>query len=216
MSDHAIAVPVATENQSPRFLDTYALAYAFILVFLIPGLAIMSTLPFRDYTFTYVSVFAMPFLLGLLATIFTDSADSPRTLALRSAILIPLIVVTGVTVLFTGSLTVLPISALIRPGNDGWTTPAAVALLAMLAAPLVLALLGRVRRRLTWRSAVQICALVIALAIACSVGYLMLQGNNELRSFARKDLTIYVTGAVMWYLPSFGIAAGAWRSIGLV
>ena len=130
--------------------------------------------------------------------------------------MIPLVTLTGVTVLFTGSLTVLPISAMIRPGNDGWTTPAAVILLATLAAPLVFALIGRFRRRLTWRSAVQILALLVALAVAGWVGYLMLQGGTELRSFARKDLTIYITGAVMWYLPSFGIAAGGWRAVGIV
>jgi len=44
----------------------------------------------------------------------------------------------------------------------------------------------------------------------------MLQGPGALSALARKDITIYVTGAVMWYLPSFGIAAGGWRVVGLV
>jgi hypothetical protein len=67
-----------------------------------------------------------------------------------------------------------------------------------------------------WRAAGQILALVIALGVAAWVGYMMIGTSGELRGFARKDLTIYVTGAVMWYLPSFGIAAGGWRAVGLV
>lgn len=216
MSDECISLSVAAEATEPRFFDTYALVYAFILTFLIPGLAVMSTMPFRTYTFQYVMAFAGPFVLGLLATFFTDSTDPWRRVALRSVILLPLVIVTGVTVLFTGSLTVLPISPFLKPGNGAVTTPLTVALLAVLAAPLVFALVKRFRARLDWRAVVQLLALVIALGVAGWVGYLMLGTPGELRGFARKDLTIYVTGAVMWYLPSFGIAAGGWRAIGLV
>jgi hypothetical protein len=215
MTDHSVAVPLAASTE-PRFFDTYALVYAFILTFLIPGLAVMSTLPFRTYTPAYVLAFAGSFVLGLLATFATDSTDPWRRIALRSAILIPIVSVTGVTVLFTGSLTVLPISPLLKPGNGAVTTPITVALLALLAAPLLLALYRRLSTRPDWRTATQILALLIALGVAVWVGYMMLGTPGELRGFARKDLTIYVTGAVMWYLPSFGIAAGAWRAVGLV
>ena len=215
MTDHSAAAPL-TASAEPRFFDTYALVYAFILTFLIPGLAVMSTLPFRTYTFQYVMAFAGPFVLGLLATFITDNTDPWRRVALRSAILLPLVTVTGVTVLFTGSLTVLPISQYLKPGNGAVTTPLTVLLLAVLAAPMVFALVKRVRTRPDWRAVVQILALVIALGVAGWVGYMMLGTPGELRGFARKDLTIYLTGAVMWYLPSFGIAAGAWRAVGLV
>ena len=215
MSEQSLAMPVVTAHE-PRFLDTYALVYAFILAFLIPGLVAMSTMPFRTYTFQYVSVFAVPFVLGLIATFATDSTDRWRRVALRSAVLIPLVVMTGVTVLFTGSLTVLPVSPYLRPGNGAVTTPLAVALLVVLAAPLVVALIRRFRSPLDWRSVAQIVALVFALGVAAWIAHLMLSAPGELRGFARKDLTIYATGAVMWYLPSFGIAAGVWRSIGLV
>ena len=216
MSDESLVIPISVSCE-PRFFDTYALVYAFILTFLIPGLAVMSTLPFRTYTFQYVSAFAVPFVLGLLATFFTDSTDSWRRVALRTAVLLPLAIVTGVTVLFTGSLSVLPVSSFLKPGNSAVTTPLAFVLLAVLASPLVIALIRRLRRRPDWRSVVQILALVIALGAAGWVGYLMMLGApGELRGFARKDITIYLTGAVMWYLPSFGIAAGGWRAVGLV
>jgi hypothetical protein len=215
MSDECATLPLASAAE-PRFFDTYALVYAFILTFLIPGLAVMSTLPFRTYTLPYVMAFAGPFVLGLLATFVTDSKDSWRRVALRSAILLPLVVITGVTVLFTGSLSVLPINQFLKPGNGAVTAPITVALLAVLAAPLLFALVRRLTTRPDWRSVVQILALVIALGVAAWVGYMMLGPAGALRGFARKDLTIYVTGAVMWYLPSFGIAAGAWRAVGLV
>ncbi|MEI7813289.1 MAG: hypothetical protein WCJ13_00675 [Coriobacteriia bacterium] len=215
MSDRALAVPIAVVTE-PRFFDTYALVYAFILTFLVPGLAVMSTLPFRTYTFQYVSAFAGPFVLGLFATFFTDSTDPWPRVVLRSAIMLPLVILAGVTVLFAGSLSVLPVSSFLKPANGAVTTPIMVVLLAALAAPLVFALARRLRRRPDWRDVAQILALVIALGVAAWVGHLMLGAPGELRGFARKDLTIYVTGAVMWYLPSFGIAAGAWRAVGLV
>jgi ABC-type multidrug transport system permease subunit len=215
MSDDSLVVPVAVTTQ-PRFFDTYALVYAFTLTLLVPGLVWMSTLPFRTYTFQYVMAFAGPFVLGLLATFFTDSTDPWRRVALRSAIMLPLVIVTGVTVLFTWSLTVLPVSGFLRPGSTPATTPLAFAMLVTLASPLLFALVKRLRTRPGWRSLVQILALVIALGVAGFVGYLMLGTPGELRGFARKDLTIYLTGAVMWYLPSFGIAAGGWRAVGLV
>jgi hypothetical protein len=215
MSDQAVSIPQSVPAE-PRFFDTYALVYAFILTFLIPGLAVMSTLPFRTYTLPYVLAFAGPFVLGLLATFITDNKDPWRKVALRSAILLPLVTVTGVTVLFTGSLTVLPLNPLLKPGNAAVTAPITVVLLAVLASPLVLALVRRFHVRPDWRSVVQILVLLVALAIAAGVGYLMLGTPGELKGLARKDLTIYLTGAVMWYLPSFGIAAGGWRAVGLV
>jgi hypothetical protein len=130
--------------------------------------------------------------------------------------MLPLVIVTGVTVLFTGSLTVLPVSGFLRPGSTPATTPIAFGVLVTLASPLLFALVKRLRMQPGWRSLVQMLALMIALGVAGFVGYLMLGTPGELRGFARKDLTIYLTGAVMWYLPSFGIAAGAWRAVGLV
>lgn len=211
MSEETVA-----ERPQPRFFDTYALIYAFIMVFLIPGLALMSRMPFRDYTFQYVTVFALPFVLGMTATFLTDSRDALRTRLIRTAILIPLVTVTGVTVLFTGALTVVPISPYLKSENFAATTPYFAGLLMLLAVPLVFAVVARVRVRPDWRTAIQLLALLVALSVVALVGYEMLSPAGDLRGFARKDITIYVTGAVMWYLPSFGIAAGAWRMVGMV
>jgi len=206
---------VAVESE-PRFFDTYALVYAFTLVFLAPGVASLAGLPFRTYTLQYVSLVTVPFLLGLLATFLTDSPDPLRRNLVRSAILIPLVSVTGVTVLFTGSLSVLLVTPLLGDHDFAATTPFAVAGFAILALPLVFALVKRLRTRLTWRSAVQLIALVLALALVGYVLFLMMSGAGVLKATARKDLVIYITGALTWYLPSFGIAAGAWRRVAFV
>ncbi len=206
----------ASVEQAPGFFDTYALVYAFTLAFLAPGVALLAGLPFRTYTFQYVALVTVPFLLGLLATFLTDSSDPLKRNLLRSAILIPLASVTGVTVLFTGSLSVLVVTPLLGDHNFAATTPFAVAGFAVLALPLVFALVTRLRTKLTWHSGVQILAIACALAIVGYVLFLMMSGAGVLKATARKDLVIYITGALTWYLPSFGIAAGAWRRVPLV
>lgn len=207
------AEPITRE---PRFFDTYSLVYAYTLVFLAPGVASLAGLPFRTYTFQYVALVTVPFLLGLIATFMTDSTDSLRTKLVRSAILVPLVSITGVTVLFTGSLSVLVVTPLLGDHNFSATTPVAVAGFALLALPLVFTLVSRVRTRITWQTALQIVAILFALAIVGYVLYLMMSGAGVLKATARKDLVIYITGALTWYLPSFGLAAGAWRRVGLV
>ena len=209
-------LPEVTTAEEPRFFDTYSLVYAFTLAFLAPGIASIANLPFRTYTPTYVSLVTVPFLLGLFATFLTDSDEPIRKRLIRSAILIPIAAATGVAVLFTGSLSVLVITPFLDSHNFTATTPIAVAGFALLAVPLVFALIKRLRVKLTWQSALQLLVLAAALVMVGVVLYLMLSGAGVLKGMARKDLVIYITGALTWYLPSFGIAAGAWRRVGLV
>jgi hypothetical protein len=209
-------VAEAAEPQTPPVLDTYSLVYGFSWALLIPGLLLLNTQPFRTYDFAYVSYITMPFLLGLLATFLTDSDEHGGPLWTRIAILTPLSLVTGVGVLWTLALTAVPISPYLDPENYRVTTPITAALLAVIAGPLVWSIGRRLTRRLTWQSVLQILVMVVAIASVIWVGYMMFQPDNALRSFARKDITIYVTGSLMWYLPSFGIAAGIWRKLGIV
>ena len=206
----------SAEPATPPVLDTYSLVYAFSWAFLIPGLLLLNTQPFRTYDFAYVTYVTLPFLLGVLATFLTDTTDQGRVLWVRIGVLTPLALVTGVGVMWTLALTVVPISPYLEPQNYAFTTPVVVALLLAIAAPLVWSAWRRLRAHITWRSAVQLAVIALALASVAGVAYLMFQPDNALRSFARKDITIYVTGSLMWYLPSFGIAAGVWRKLGLV
>ena len=135
----------ASSTEPPAVLDTYAVLYALSLVFLVPGALSIANLAFRDYTFAYVSLVTVPFLLGLLATLFTDSREPIKTLLIRAAVLVPIIVLTGVTVLFTSSFIVLPISQVLTPKSFDIAGPIAMVSLIVLALPLVPALIRRVR-----------------------------------------------------------------------
>jgi len=220
LSTPPYAAPAATaveaQPDTPPILDTYSLVYAFTWAFLVPGLALLNTQPFRTYDFAYVSHVTVPFLLGMLATFLTDSHDRGAALWTRVAVLTPLSIVCGVGVLWTLALTVVPISPYLQPQNYAFTTPLTVLLLIAIASPLVWSVWRRATRSLTWQSAAQIVVLLLALATVAWLGYMMFRPGDAVRSFARKDITIYITGSLMWYLPSFGIAAGVWRKLGVV
>ncbi len=199
---------------NPRVLDTYSLVYAFTLLFLFPGAVYVGTLPFRTYTFAYVSAIAVPFVLGLVATVLTDSRDDARTKAIRLLVLIPVIAITGVTVLFTSSLLLVPINQFMTPQMHESTSPVWTVLIVVLAAPLLYSLFSRVRRP-SAIGALQALPMLFALAVVAGVIYFSF-GTQTITELARKDVIIYIVGALTWYLPAFAISAGAWRSVGLV
>lgn len=206
-------------EDTPRVFDTYAVAYAFILLFLVPGALTIARLPFRTYTFAYVSLITVPFVLGLLLTFLTDTREPLKTIAVRFAVLTPLIVVSGVAVMFTSSILLWPINKFLGPAFREASTPVAAAILVALAWPLVVAVVRRVRAPFDARTAFQALAMVLALLLAGAVVYLSVfeVGRlGEIAQAARKDVVIYIIGALVWYLPSFGISAGIWRRLGLV
>ena len=163
------AETTAPERTEPRVLDTYSLLYALTLVFLVPGAASLVGLPFRDYTFAYVARVALPGLLGLLAVFFTDSRDSLKTVLIRAAILSPLIMMTGVTVLFTSSFIALPIGQVLTPTGFDIAGPLATIMLVVLALPMIPTLLRSLRLPLGWRSVVHVVALLFAIAVVATV-----------------------------------------------
>lgn len=214
--DETLGSTVSPDSDVPRVLDTYAVLYALSLVFLVPGALSIASLPFRDYTFAYVSLVTVPFVLGLLATLFTDSRDPIGVQLVRAVVLVPIILLTGVTVLFTSSFIVLPISQVLTPSSFDIAGPMATLALIALAAPLVPALIRRFRLPLSWRTLAQILALLFAIVVVVGVVVLTLRPDRTLATMERKDVMIYIVGALVWYLPSFGVAAGVWRRVGLV
>jgi hypothetical protein len=212
----SVETTAVAEPHTPPILDTYSLVYAFSWAFLIPGLALLNTQPFRTYDFAYVSYVSLPFLLGILATFLTDSNDRGRALWTRIVVLTPLTIVFGIGVLWTLALTVVPISPYLLPENYAFTTPITVLVLFAIVSPLMWSVWRRLRSKITAKSVVQVLLMLVAIATVAWLGYMMFQPHDAVRSFARKDITIYVTGSLMWYLPSFGIAAGIWRWLGIV
>lgn len=216
----AAALEAATEEtRCPGIFDTYALVYAFTLMFLVPGALTVGNLPFRTYTVPYVSLVTVPFVLGIVATLITDNTDAPKTVLRRILILTPLIVVTGVAVMFLSVIFMVPINMFLGPAYRELMTPIAGAAGLAVASPLVIALIRRIRMRLTIRGAVQALALTLSLIAAGYLFYLAVFQVGELGAIAksaRKDVVIYIVGALVWYMPSFGLAAGLWRRVGLL
>lgn len=200
----------------PRVFDTYALVYAFTLLFLVPGSIMIGNLPFRTYTFSYLSLVALPFVLGPLFVFLTDCSDSLKAKLIRFVILMPIIIITGVSVVFVSAIGLAPVSDFIKPGNFGVLTWVSVASLVIVALPLLPALARRLRRFTGVRSAVQALVIASAIAVVAGVIYFTLSSPGTLADLARKDVIIYIVGGVTWYLPGFGLAAGIWRRVGLI
>lgn len=206
-----------TTTAEPRVMDTYALVYAFTLLLLIPGLYLLQDLTYRVYTTAYVSLVSVPFLLGLAVTFFTDSEDGFKRSALRTVVLTPLIVLTGVTLMFGMSIVVfIPLNPFFDQSYfDVLTIFAAIALV-LVAGPMVPALVRRVRGGRSWASILQGLALLAALGIVTYALVMTFDTSGAMMETGRKDSVIYFIGALTWYLPALGFAAGWWRRTGLV
>lgn len=208
------------EAQEPKVVDTYSLSYALILMFLLPGVALMTRLPFGDsrsttYSPAYVSLVTVPFLLGLITTFLLDNRDRLRQALIRIAVLTPLVVITGVTFMFGFSMVMIPASKFLGIRDQGLSIAWWVGL-ALTAAPLVVSLRRRMLVRDGWRTVVSLLAIIVALALVVGLAIFSFVSDANIYALVRKDVVIYIVGALSWYLPSFGLAAGLWRASGLV
>lgn len=207
----------AIPAEEPRVMDTYALVYAFSLLLLVPGLLALQTLTYRVYSFAYVSLVVAPFFLGMAATFLTDSRDGIKRFAVRTLVLAPLIGITGVGLMFGLSIVVfVPLNPYFDQSNFEILGLFAALALAVVAGPLVPALVRRVRGERSWSSVVQGIALAGALALVAYTLVLTFDTSDAMTQVVRKDSLIYFIGALTWYLPAFGFAAGVWRRTGLV
>lgn len=217
--ERAAATPVSEPAIEPPVFDTYAMVYALSLLFLVPGSIAIGSLPFRTYTPSYVSLVTVPFVLGVVLTFLTDSRDSWKAVLRRILVLTPLILVSGVMVMFVTVMLMVPFNAVLGQAARTHTPPFAGAALLLVASPLLFGLYRRVRRPAGLRSAVQALVMLLAAITVGIVFYMSVFHVGELWDVAhlvRKDIIIYIVGGLVWYLPSFGISAGIWRRIGLV
>jgi hypothetical protein len=205
------------EHAAPRVLDTYGLTYAFTALFLVPGLFMIDRWSIEAFSFGYLALITAPFLLGPAAVFAMDSKDGPRAVAIRSAVLAPLVAFTGVTIVFVVMMIVLPpLSFFIVRENFDALTLLFVALVVLLAAPMLVSLASRIREGYSPVGLVQIAALLAVLGVVAWVIVLTLDSGGTLGTFLRKDTVEHFIGAFTWYLPALGLAAGVWRAVGLV
>ncbi len=205
------------EHAAPRLLDTYGLTYAFTALFLVPGLFLIDRLAIEAFSLGYQVLIVAPFLLGPATVFALDSKDALRTVALRSAVLAPLVAFSGITLVFVAMMTVvIPISFFLVPENFGVLTILSVGVVVLLAAPIVVSLVSRVRERFSGAGLIQIVALVAALGVIAWMITMTLDPRDTLTALMRKDTLEHFVGAFTWYLPAVALAAGIWRRLGLV
>ncbi|MDF1542872.1 MAG: hypothetical protein RQ731_06215 [Anaerosomatales bacterium] len=206
-----------TEHTAPRVLDTYGLTYAFTALFLVPALFIIDRLSIDAFTPGYLALTVIPFLLGPAAVFAIDSRDGARTVAIRSAVLAPLVAVTGVGIVFIAMMLLLPpLSLVLAPENFGGISVLFVALVVLLALPMLVSVTSRVREGFSVAGAVQVGVLTAVLALVVWVVVMTFDSGTTLGTLMRKDTVEHFIGTFTWYLPSLGIAAGVWRATGLV
>jgi len=204
-------------DTEPRVLDTYALTYAFTALYFIAALFMVDTWSFAVYTPAYVVLLGVPFLLGPATVFLTDSKDGLRTVAIRTAVLVPLVALTGITFLFVAMVVVLiPLSLVLSRENFEVLTILSMAVVVLFASPLAIAFVKRIRGGLTAVGLFQMAAL---LACMFAVGWMLVMTfdpGHALAEFIRRDLVDHYAGAFTWYMPAFALAAGIWRRVGLV
>ena len=206
--------------EEPRVLDTYSVAYALALLFLVPGVSLMTRLPFGDdrsgtYSFAYVSLVTVPFLLSIVTTFLLDTTEGVKRTAIRIAVLTPLVLLTGVTVMFGVSMIMIPASKFLGIADQGLSVGWWVGL-AVVAAPLVVYLVRHMAHPGGWRGAVELTAVALATIGISMLAVFSFGFDVDIYAMVRKDVVIYLVGAMSWYAPSFGLAAGLWRRSGLV
>jgi hypothetical protein len=206
-----------SEHVAPRILDTYGLTYAFTALLLVPALFIVDRMLIETFSFGWLALISLPFLLGPAIVFAIDSGDGAKTCSIRCAVLSPLVAFTGVTIVFVAMMLLLPILSLVlEPENFGGITILFVALVVLLASPMVLSLVTRVREGFSIGNLVQIVALVVALGMVAWVVVMTFEQGRTLGTVMKKDNIEHFIGAFTWYLPSLGLAAGVWRATGLV
>jgi len=210
-------VNAETTTATPRVLDTYGLTYAFTALLLIPGLFAIDRWSILIYSPAYLALIAMPFLLGPAIVFLIDSRDGLRTVAVRSAVLSPLVAFTGVTFVFVSMLViVIPLSIFVVPENFGSLTLLFVASLVLLAAPLLVSLVSRFREGVSLSGVLQIAVLGTVIAVLAWMIAMTFSGTDTLATFLNEDVVDHFVGAFTWYLPALALAAGLWRRAGLV
>ncbi|MDY0087179.1 MAG: hypothetical protein RBS78_01285 [Coriobacteriia bacterium] len=206
-----------TENPVPRVLDTYGLVYAFTALYFIPALFAIDRWAIEPFSLPYLILLAGPFFLGPATVFALDSDDPPRTLAIRAAILAPLTAFTGLTVVFlTMMLIIPPLSLFVVPENFSVLAILMAATVVILALPVVVSLISRVREGFSAKNLIQIAVLLAALGVVAWIVVMTFDASDTLGTFLGEDIVDHFMGAFTWYLPGLGLAAGVWRRTGIV
>jgi hypothetical protein len=208
----AAAAPSAAEvDAEPRMLDTYALLYAFTLLWTVPALLALSFVRLYSYTPLYTLLVALPPGLGVASLLLGEKREgSWGSLVGRIVLLTVLSVAGSVLFIFVGMLG-LPIVIDWVVAHLHGTGPFAIVLLGLAAAPLAVVLVREARRG-SW---VHAAVLAVAIAVVGVVLYTSATPSRLLVDAVRKDQMSFFMGSLSWYLPAYGLAGAICRRLGL-
>ncbi len=206
-----------TYAPQPRVLDTYALVYGFSMILLLPALFLINRFGFEPYEPGFLAFVLPPFVIGLVATFLTDTHESFADRSKRVFVLTPLSLFGGIMILFVAAIViVIPVSIVLVPENFDVLTPFFAASLLLVAAPMIVAIIRRLKGPFDINSVVQMLALAGTLAVVAWTLVMTFEQGNTLGTFLPHYLLDYFSGALTWFLPSIGLAAGIWRRTGLI
>lgn len=199
------------EEAAPRILDTYSLLYAFTLLWTVVALAALAGARMYSYTPAYTALMMLPPGLGVASLLLSEGRKgSLRSLAGRAALLTVLAAAGSVMFIFGGML-LLPAVIDWVVSHLAGAAPFAIAVLAVLTAPLVVTLVRELRARRWLRALV----LVFAVAIVGVALYTSATPSRLIVDALRKDQMSFFMGALNWYLPAYGLAGALLRAVGL-
>jgi hypothetical protein len=208
----AITVPIADAvDETPRMLDTYALVYAFTLMWTVVALLALSQLRLYSYSPAYTALMMLPPGLGVTSLLLTERRGSSVRSLLGRATLLTVLAAAGSVVLIFGGMLTLPVVIDWVVNHLSGAAPFAIGLLAVMTTPLVVTLVREVRAGLWPRAAV----LLVAIGIVAVALYTSATPSRFIVDSLRKDQMSFFMGALNWYLPAYALAGAILRKVGL-
>lgn len=209
-----VTVPVTVAgavDETPRMLDTYALVYAFTLMWTVAALLALSQLRLYSYTPLYTTLMMLPPGLGVTSLLLTEKRESSLRSLLGRATLLTVLAAAGSVAFIFGGMLALPVVIDWVVSHLNGAAPFAIGLLAVMTAPLVVTLVREVRAGSWLRAAV----LLVAIGIVAVALYTSATPSRLIVDALRKDQMSFFMGALNWYLPAYALAGAILRKVGL-
>jgi hypothetical protein len=199
------------EGATPRWWDTYSLAYAFGIMWLAVTLIGLGTQPNLSFNAVYDLLLFLPPVATAICVLIVDPSGTLRSLPFRALVLMTVAGVVSVlsTVLLTPLLVVMFRGGV---GHDlGLSGLVSTISLLIVGSPMVFSLVDAVRRgRWAWVVvlALGLCASGVALAMALAPG-------GPLASLLRLDQGEILMITASWWLPWYAASAAFARRLGM-
>lgn len=202
---------VTDRGTTPRWLDTYALSYAFGIAWLVVTLIGLGTQPNLSFTTVYNLLLFLPPVATAICVLLVDPSGTLRSLPFRALVLMTVAGVVSVisTVLLTPLLVVMFRGGV---GSDlGLSGLISTISLVVVGSPMAFALVDAARKgRWSW-----VVVLLLGLGAGGVALAMALAPGGPLASLLRVDQGEILMITVSWWLPWYAAAAAFARRSGM-